>query len=175
MIILKHCSYLSVFGAALLITFGCGESKEKSTDERDVRKAAEDTRVKTPPAAVQTDHHESGAGEHESSAAIPATAADIWRAVEEERKELDAVIAAGKLDQVHSVAFHIRDLLAALPQHSSLSPEATTTLDDGITRVRQLAASLDEAGDAGRATEVAALNQRFNAVIEQVRLLFPAR
>lgn len=171
----KNQWHLILIAALLLAVPGCGGSKQKSAEQsatpKPVAESPEPTPVTPPPAEHHADSEGSEAG---AAIAIPGSVPEIWQAVQGERKELADVIAAGKLDQVHHIAFHIRDLIAALPQHSSLAPEATTRLMDGITRVKQLAAGLDEAGDAGNAAEVKTLNTRLNAVIEQTQGLYAA-
>lgn len=167
--------YLSLIAVLLLAVPGCGGSKQKAAEEGATPKPVAESPAPTPATTPPAEHHaDSEGGEAGTTIAIPSSVPEIWRAVQGERKELADVIAAGKLDQVHHIAFHIRDLIAALPEHSSLSPEATTRLTDGITRIKQLAAGLDEAGDAGNAAEVRTLNDRLNAVIEQTQGLYAA-
>lgn len=171
----KNRWLLSVIAILLLAFPGCGGSKQKSAEQAATPKPAAESPEPTSAASTPAEHGgDSEGSEAEAAIVIPGTVPEIWQAVQGERKELADVIAAGKLDHVHHIAFRIRDLIAALPQHSSLPPEATTRLTDGITRIKQLTASLDEAGDAGNAAEVKTLNDRFNAVIEQTQGLYAA-
>jgi len=57
------------------------------------------------------------------STPIPATSAEIWRAIDSHVQELHAAVAKGKLTTVHVDAFVIRDLTRGLSTHSQDLPE----------------------------------------------------
>lgn len=105
---------------------------------------------------------------------LPHSVPDIWKAVQAGRVQLDQLVTSGKLDGVHEVAFWVRDLVAALPQHSKLSKESTTRLQDSATRVAQIASALDEAGDAGDKAAVTTQLTRLDSVLQIVKGLYPA-
>ncbi|KXS30659.1 MAG: hypothetical protein AWT59_3217, partial [Candidatus Gallionella acididurans] len=64
------------------------------------------------------------AEEAETRVQIPATSEAIWRSIDKETELLEALIQAGKFEEVHHRAFAIRDLAAALPSRSgSLPPD----------------------------------------------------
>lgn len=105
---------------------------------------------------------------------LPNSVPDIWKAVQAGRLQLDQLVTSAKLDGVHEVAFWVRDLVAALPQHSKLSKESTTRLKDASTRVVQIASALDEAGDAGDKAAVTTQLTRLDGVLLIVKGLYPA-
>lgn len=53
---------------------------------------------------------------------IPSTAADIWKAIDQQSADLQAIIQNGALKEVHHKAYAIRDLVAALPAHATGLP-----------------------------------------------------
>ena len=80
---------------------------------------------------------------------IPVTSDGIWKAIDAKWAELKATIESGKLDNVHHEAFAIRDLVAALPSHSTtLSPEKLDKVKTNVKFVATLAERLDATGDA---------------------------
>ena len=79
----------------------------------------------------------------------PEITVSIWQAIDAKSAALKKTIDAGKLDEVHHEAFAIRDLVAALPPHStSLTADKLAKVRDGVKFVATLAARLDAAGDA---------------------------
>lgn len=88
-----------------------------------------------------------------TEAAAKSTSAEItmgiWQAIDAKSAALKKTIDAGKLEEVHHEAFAIRDLVAALPAHStSLSADKLAKVRDGVKFVATLAARLDATGDA---------------------------
>lgn len=80
--------------------------------------------------------------------AIPADAAGIWKAIDDQQDRLRAIVANGDLKQVHHVAFAIRDLVAALPAQGRALPAAEQAkLVNSAKFVATLADRLDASGD----------------------------
>lgn len=89
------------------------------------------------------------AAETEVQTAIPATSAEIWKAINGHIAELHGLIAKGTLATVHQHAYAVRDLVRALPTHSQgLSATALSTVSAQVKFVDTLAVRLDASGDA---------------------------
>ena len=85
----------------------------------------------------------------ETDMQIPATAAAIWQAIDQQSAALGKAIQTDAFDEVHHRAFAIRDLVAALPSHSgSLSPDKLAQVRANTQFVSTLAQRLDATGDA---------------------------
>jgi hypothetical protein len=79
----------------------------------------------------------------------PEIAASIWQSIDAKSAALKKTIDAGKLEEVHHEAFAIRDLVAALPAHStSLPADKLAKVNGGVKYVATLATRLDATGDA---------------------------
>ena len=163
---------------------GCGGSGQKNSKSTASESAARKSDMAAPAAVAE--HHEEAVpaehgmaeGHHEESAengAMPATLSGIWAEIEHERGELGEVIEAGKLNEVHVIAFRIRDLVGAMSPHSGTQlagKEAEMT--DAVTRVGQIAALLDETGDAGDAAATKTQKTRYDQVLDYIKSLYPA-
>lgn len=113
-------------------------------------------------------HHEAG------EATMPETPKEIWHAVMEEQESLEQTIAGGKLAEVHKVAFHIRDLVQALPTVSmDLPADKKQRLQDSVTRVAEIAGLLDQYGDAGDAVNTTAQADRLAKLLKYIETLYP--
>lgn len=178
---MKKLSCMSAL--AVLATFswivvsGCGGSGQKNP------KVAEHDDMAMP--ATGTDHHEAaahaehGMAEHHEASSehggMPATLPGMWAEVEHERGELGEIIEAGKLNEVHVIAFRIRDLVGAMPHHSgALLAGKEAEMTDAVTRVGQIAALLDESGDAGDAAATNTQKARYDQVLDYIKSLYPA-
>ncbi|MBI3872985.1 MAG: hypothetical protein HY304_07930 [candidate division Zixibacteria bacterium] len=107
---------------------------------------------------------------------IPKTLPALWAAILDHQKELHEVLAAKKLEDVHHVAFAIRDYVSALPGKSANLPsEKKKGLKASVTRVGSLAKFLDEAGDAGDSAKVASLVGKLDAELKSVEALYAAK
>lgn len=105
---------------------------------------------------------------------IPDTAAGIFKEVKEHEEELGKTIAAKKLDDVHHLAFAIRDLVNALPEKSKdLDSEKLGKLKANAKFVASLADRLDKSGDAGNQTETEANFKKLQGILKQIRGLYP--
>lgn len=101
---------------------------------------------------------------------IPATTEAIWKAVDQKNAELGSLIQSGSLGDVHHVAFAIRDLVAALPEHAkSLSADRQVKLQGGVKFVATLAERLDASGDANDKAGVQANYEKLQKLLEGLR------
>lgn len=125
------------------------------------------------PAGKATASAPAGHG-HDTKAGMPSSVPDLWKAVQAGRVQLDQLVAGNQLGMVHEVAFWVRDLVAELPRHSKLTKESTVRLKDSSTRVAQIAAALDEAGDAGDKAAVKTQLTRLDGVLALIKGLYPA-
>lgn len=103
---------------------------------------------------------------------LPKTLLGLLISIRDHQQELHEAIEANELEEVHHIAFTVRDLVAALPGKSKLSGEQKKVLKKSVTRVDSLATMLDEAGDAGDSTAVALLVGRFDVEIQGVEALY---
>lgn len=103
-----------------------------------------------------------------------AHAANTWAKVQAGASDLDKIIKAGKLDDVHEIAFAIRDDLATLPSQSkALSPDRQKKLGGYVHDVGTTAELLDKYGDKGDAKNVKAQRSRMMATLKSVKALYP--
>ena len=116
-----------------------------------------------------------GCTEGEAPMTIPATTPDIWKAIDGHVKELHSDIDKGALKNVHAHAFAIRDLVLALPTHSSgLSTEALAKVTEQGKFVATLASRLDETGDANDKPGTQANFTKLEGVLKTIRDNYPA-
>lgn len=111
------------------------------------------------------------APEADAPTPIPAGDADaIWQVIDAKSAELDKTIQAGSFENVHHMAFAIRDLVAALPERSgSLSPDQKSKVQNGVKFVATLAERLDASGDAKEAVETKANFDKLTSVLADLR------
>ena len=120
--------------------------------------------------ASATAEHEHKEGEEK----IPATANGIWAEVKEHEVQLGKIIADKKLDQVHEVAFEIRDMVNALPDKSmDLPADKLAALKSNAKYVADIAKRLDESGDAGDAVNTKAQADRLAKLLQDIETLYP--
>lgn len=105
---------------------------------------------------------------------IPATISGIWAEVQEHEEQLGKIIADKKLDNVHEVAFEIRDLVNALPDKSTELPA------DNLAKVKtkakylaDIANRLDESGDAGDQVATEANFQKLQDFLKTIEAQYP--
>ena len=120
-------------------------------------------------------HHCGGmATAAEASVTIPATSAEIWKAIDMHVKELHATVDKNALSTVHEHAFAIRDLVRALPTHSAgLSADALTKVKAQVTFVDTLADRLDQTGDANDKPGTVANLTKLEGVLKTIRANYP--
>ncbi len=87
------------------------------------------------------------ATEHAAAETGPQSVGDILQAVHGKHKELAEVVASKKLDDVHHLAFAIRDL--AKPLAEKVSPDRRPKVEGTVNNIAKLADELDASGDAG--------------------------
>lgn len=111
----------------------------------------------------------------EASVVIPATAGEIWKAIDMHIKELHADIDKGVVKNAHEHAFAVRDLVQALPTHSTgLSPDAIAKVTEQAKFVATLATRLDETGDANDKPGTVANLAKLEGVLKTIRANYPA-
>jgi len=117
------------------------------------------------PAAVAT--HEEGKAE---TVTIPDSAAGIWQAVDKEMDNMSKLIEAGTVEDLHHHAFAVRDLFAALPDHSaSLAADKLEKVKTDTKFVATLASRLDEAGDSKDKVAAAANFKKMQDLLKSAR------
>ena len=110
------------------------------------------------------------ATETEVQTPIPATSAQIWRAIDGHIADLKGLIAKNTLKSVHQHAYAVRDLVRALPTHSSgLSASALATVSAQVKFVDTLATRLDASGDANDKSGTAANLTKLEKVLKTIR------
>ncbi len=111
----------------------------------------------------------------EQAVTIPATAAEIWKAIDMHVTELHADIKKGALSKVHEHAFAVRDLVRALPTHSpGLSTEAIAKVTEQVKFVDTLAERLDQTGDANDTAGTQGNTAKLEALLKSIRANYPA-
>jgi hypothetical protein len=120
--------------------------------------------------------HADGHGAHEEKMEIPDTAEMIITEVDKHMEALDTVVAEGKLDQVHEIAFAVRDMLVALPgKLADLPPDVAVSLETALGKIQQQAELLDKYGDSGNAAQTGTVLGKFKAEIEGIKKLLAGR
>ena len=105
---------------------------------------------------------------------IPATSEAIWRSIDKETELLEALIQAGKFEEVHHRAFAIRDLVAALPSRSgSLPSDKLAKVKTNAQFVATLAQRLDATGDAKDKTGTESNFKKLQGVLSAIRADYP--
>ena len=110
----------------------------------------------------------------ETTAAIPDTPAAIWQLIDQEAAETTKAIQAGALKDLHHHAFTIRDLVAALPDHSgSLPADKVTKVKADAKFVATLAQRLDAAGDSNNKAASISNFDKLKDVLKTIRANYP--
>jgi len=105
---------------------------------------------------------------------IPATVPAIWKAIDEQVAMLDKVINNNQLDKVHHHAFAIRDLVAALPQHSQALPaKQLATVKSYTKHVATVAKRLDASGDSNDKSGTVANFKKLKKLLSVLRGYYP--
>ena len=98
-----------------------------------------------------------------------------WSKIEASATELDKTIKAGKLAEVHEVAFAIRDDIVTLPAKSAALPaDKKKKLAGYVQTVSATAKALDEAGDSKNLKGVKAGQARMKTTLQAIKALYPA-
>jgi len=101
-----------------------------------------------------------------------ATVAGIWIQIGDQQNKLSAAIENGQLNDVHHLAFGIRDLVAAVVgKVNEASPSGATHLNGMVEEVKASAAKLDELGDAGNLSGTKAEYATFVKLLDSVQTM----
>lgn len=95
---------------------------------------------------------------------MPEKVGDILTAIHKRYKELGETVASKKLQDVHHLAFAIRDLAKPLPEKVPL--ENKVRVQGTVNNIATLAASLDESGDAGDQTKTEANLKKLDGLLK---------
>lgn len=100
--------------------------------------------------------------------------ATVWQTIREEEKELGQIIESGKLDQVHEVAFTIRDLAKMFLDNSKGKPGVPVgLLMTQIGQIGSVAELLDEYGDANNKPKTEEQFQRLKKILNTIESQYP--
>lgn len=105
-----------------------------------------------------------------------AAAQKTWADVRAQTAELDALIAANKLDAVHDAALTLRDTARELRfGWDKLSPDARSHADEALRQLDGLLDSLHESADHNNARGVASDQRLLHVTLDKIAAAFPAR
>ena len=103
-----------------------------------------------------------------------AAAAQTWAQVRAQTAELDALIAAGQLDDVHDAALSLRDTARELRfGWDKLAPAQRSHADKGIRQLDGTLDSLHESADHNNARGVAQDQRLLHVTLDQIAAAFP--
>ncbi len=120
------------------------------------------------------DDHPNAAGTSGTASPEFKEAAQVWGKVLAAKATFDDVVKDGKWKSVHEAAFGIRDEAYLLADASkTLSAENLDSVKAHVKHIAQLAADLDEAGDAGNGEKVLDLAKQMDAAIDAIPPLYP--
>jgi PHP family Zn ribbon phosphoesterase len=123
--------------------------------------------------ANEAEHEES---EEAGKMVMPDSLKGVWHEIKEHQESLSKVISDNKLDEVHHVAFMIRDLANELPKYSTdLSADNTKKLTTWLAGVADSAEKLDGFGDAGDKAGTEKEANRMNILLGSIEKLYPAQ
>ena len=105
---------------------------------------------------------------------VPADVAGIFAEVDESLGRLTNAIEMGQLDQVHAIAFWVRDVLNGLPAATDLKADAKDKLAVPLKRIKSYADSLDRYGDAHDVEQTKGMLARFTTEVNSIRALVGA-
>jgi CzcA family heavy metal efflux pump len=109
-----------------------------------------------------------------ATTAIPDTPAAIWQLIDKEADETTKAIQTGALKDLHHHAYTIRDLVAALPEHSgSLPADKVTKVKADSKFVATLAQRLDAAGDSNNKAASISNFDKLKDVLKSIRSNYP--
>lgn len=98
----------------------------------------------------------------------------VWKDAGEGLRELDSVIAAKKLAQVHETAFNLRDSVRELRSVSaSLPADSQAKLHELISKVDKLANDLDTTGDRNDLRNTIVNQRRMHVLLDSIAALYP--
>ena len=101
---------------------------------------------------------------------LPATAENIWKAIDQKTAELAKTIHGDSLSDVHHLAYAVRDLVAALPARSiALPTDRQAKVKSSTKYVATLADRLDASGDANDKVSAQANYEKLLKVLTALR------
>ena len=109
-----------------------------------------------------------------ATVAIPDTPAAIWQLIDKEADATTKAIQTGALKELHHHAYTIRDLVAALPEHSgSLPADKVTKVKADSKFIATLAQRLDAAGDSNNKAASISSFDKLKDVLKSIRANYP--
>ncbi len=99
--------------------------------------------------------------------------AATWRDVRTGVRELDGIVAARKLAEVHEAAFNLRDSVRELRSGKVLSDGAQSKLQSLIKQVDALANDLDSSGDKNDLRGTVVNQRKMHVLLDQIAALYP--
>ena len=118
--------------------------------------------------------HEGHEKEHAESNDQSANLSATWHEIKEHEKKLEETIKAGKLEEVHEIAFSIRDLTKSLFEESKGHPGIPVgMLMVNINQVAAIAESLDEYGDASDKQKTEAEFEKLKSILNAIEKQYP--
>ena len=104
-----------------------------------------------------------------------AAAATTWADIQVQVKDLREMVKAKRLDEIHPVAFEIRDLVRTLPDKSpALAPATRKKLEAQVRVMDRLAEQVDRYADAGKQAETVRQEQALLRTLNTIQQLYPA-
>ncbi len=105
---------------------------------------------------------------------MPGDISGIWKQIKSHEEHLSQVIETNQLDQVHEVAFMIRDLSKALYEKSKgVSPSEPDKMKPLVDQISQIADLLDQYGDAGDKAKTQEQFSRLQQVLQGLEKAMP--
>lgn len=151
-----------VLGAFVIV--GCSSSKTTT-------KESEQSSQVTPQPVMPNAGTQPAEGGASVEVMTPAsTVQGIWAQIEGERARLSSTIQNGQLQDVHHLAFGIRDLVVALANKANAeSPAGATRLNGMVDLVKESAIKLDQFGDGGDVSGTQAEFAKLEAVLSAIK------
>lgn len=116
-------------------------------------------------------HDNASTGEVDDSTML----SPVWHKIVKTKKELNEVVGSGNLKTVHEFAFEIRDLSKELLKRTTdkdLSAEQMDNVKATVEKIAEVAAALDEYGDAGDQANTDKELKRFNSLIDFIEMQY---
>ncbi len=101
----------------------------------------------------------------------PSAVIEKWQVIESHQSHLKMTIESGNLENVHEVAFTIRDLVKALPD-TKLNSDQRIVFQSLLTEVEEEANLLDEYGDAGNKVKAQDEFEKFKQTLLSIKNLY---
>ena len=118
-----------------------------------------------------------GSDEHASTIEVDDSTmlSPVWHKILKTQKELNETVESGSLETVHKFAFEIRDLSKELLKRTTnkdLSEEQMSNVKATVERIAEVAAALDEYGDAGDKANTMKELKKFNGLIDFIGMQY---